>query len=250
MTDHGHLALPAALLALLALAGCAGSGDAGREPVGDPASIEADYFHERWEGGGSTLRLRTLDGAFVSDNRAEVPAGRHELLYDYEITESCDPTAGCNARRYSGRLAVELAGGRAYRLKAERGESAVRVWLEDEASGEAVASGLEDEDRLQQVGVSNAAWASLCRDAERGDPIALRAIGLYYWRGWWPARRDVTRAYQWLTLGARANDADAARFRVTLAAEMTPAEIARGLSLAAAWKPGSCATESRLAASS
>src|SRR5215472_17983613 len=40
-----------------------------------------------------------------------------------------------------------------------------------------------------------------------------------------------------LTLGAGGDDATAAKYRATLAANMTPTQVAQALSLAAAWRP-------------
>ena len=97
------------------------------------------------------------------------------------------------------------------------------------------------EARVESEGYPNEAWQELCSDAERGDAKARRAIGLHYWRGWWPAERDLVRAYLWLSLATQANDIAAANFRDLLGDAMTGHEIVEAERRLRRWTPGRCA---------
>ncbi len=99
---------------------------------------------------------------------------------------------------------------------------------------------------VEHEGYPNQAWQGLCNDADMGDAKARRAIGLHYWRGWWPAERDVILAYQWLSLAAQANDSAAPTFREKLATEMTRDQIDEAVRRVGRWKPGICVSEAKL----
>jgi hypothetical protein len=229
----------AALLWGLALSAC-GTAE-GPAPEEETVTLEADFFQERWQNGGATLLIKAVDGRFAWQNRMMLSAGRHEVLFEYEVTTACAKAKGCAVRRYHDRIAFDAEAERTYRLHAEREDGAVRSSIEDRESGKTVAGSLTAEARLEYEGYPNEAWQGLCSDAERGDAKARRAIGLHYWRGWWPTERDVVRAYLWLSLAIHANDSAAATFRDRLADEMNGEEIVEAERWVRRWKPGHCA---------
>ena len=240
MTDHRFHGCPLAiLLGCLILSACGTSDDSG--PSGNEATtLEASFFQQQWEGGGSTLLIEAVDGEFVWRNRAEMGPGDHEILFEYQAIMTCSLDTGCIVRRYHDRISLDAQAGHAYTLRAEREEGVLHSWIEEAKSGDIIASRLTKEASLEHVGYPDVAWQGLCDDAERGDGKARRAIGLHYWRGWWPTERDLVRAYQWLSLAAWANDGDAPGLRDKLADEMTGDQIVEAERLVARWKPGQC----------
>lgn len=245
---HSRNRLLAALIGGFVLAGCGSAPDRDQMAEGAPAVLEAEFFQERWEAGGGTLLIRALDGAFIWDNRAALEPGNHEILFEYEVTMTCARATGCAVWRTHDRIGFEAEAGESYRLRAERQDDAVRAWVERAGDGAVVASRRANQLTVEHEGYPNEAWRGLCTDAERGDAKARRAIGLHYWRGWWPARRDVVLAYQWLSLASQANDSAAPAFREMLTAEMTGAQIAEGKRRVERWRPGACVTEAKLSA--
>ncbi len=195
----------------------------------------------RWEDGGATLLITAVDGRFAWQNRMALSAGRHEVLFEYEVTTACTKAKGCAVRRYHDRIEFDAKDEHVYRLRAEREDGAVRSSIEDTESGETVAGSVTAEARVEYEGYPNEAWQGLCNDAERGDAKARRAIGLHYWRGWWPTERDVVRAYLWLSLATFANHSAAANFLDRLADEMNGEEIVEAERRVRRWKPGHCA---------
>lgn len=236
----------AGLLACFLAAACA-SPDDPAAPGETGGVLEAAVFQEPWAGGGATLLIRALDGAFVWENRAAVAPGRHEVLFEYEATTACGRTEGCAVSRVNERLTFEAEPGRSYRLRAERLEQSARVWIEESEGGREIAATTAAWTTVKTEGYPNVAWLGLCADADRGDPKARRAIGLRYWHGWWPVRRDLVLAYQWLRLAVAAGDGDAPSLLDRLVGEMSEAETARGEANLAAWGPGTCVSEARLA---
>ena len=236
-----HMRL-AGLLAGLALAACA-TPDERAAPGEAGGALETAFFQERWEGGGATLLIRALDGAFVWENRVALDPGRHEVLFEYEVTTACGPGQGCAVRRVNDRLAFEAEEGRAYRLRAERGDKAARVWIEDSEDSREIAATTAAWTTIRSEGYPNVAWLGLCADADRGDPKARRAIGLRYWRGRWPVQRNLVLAYQWLRLAVAAGDGDAPYLLDRLIDEMSDTQTAQGEANLAAWAPGTCVSE-------
>ena len=231
---------------VLPLAACA-TGGSPQSPSSGTAMLKAAVFQDHWAGGGGTLLIRSLDGEIVWRNQMEVSPGAHEVFFEYESTTACSRDSGCAVRRYHDRIAFEAEADRSYSLRAGIAEDGVlRAEIDDLDEGETVAS-IETRDAVvEHEGYPNEAWQGLCDDADRGDATARRAIGLHYWRGWWPAERDVVLAYQWLSLAAQANDSAAPAFRDTLAGEMTGGQIDEAERRVARWKPGSCVTEAEL----
>ena len=234
------------ILGVLMLAGCGTSGSPD-SPASGTAMLKAAVFQEHWAGGGGTLMIRSIDGEMVWRNQVEIGPGAHEVLFEYEATTACDPETGCAVRRYHDRITFDAKADRSYALRAGIGEDGtLRAEIDDLAEGETVASIETRKALLEHEGYPDEAWQGLCEDADMGDATARRAIGLHYWRGWWPAERDVVLAYQWLSLATQANDSAAPAFRVTLAAEMTGEQIDEAERRVARWKPGICITEAKL----
>lgn len=236
---------PAGLLASLALAACATQDEPTAAGEVD-GTLEATFFQERWDGGGATLLIRALDGAFIWENRAALDPGRREILFEYEVTTACGQAEGCAVRRVNDRLAFDAEAGHAYRLRAARRDEAARIWIEDLENGREIAATTAAWTAVRSEGYPNVAWLGLCADADRGDPKARRAIGLRYWHGWWPVRRDLVLAYQWLRLASAAGDGDAPHLLDGLIGEMSEADTARAEDRLAAWAPGTCVSEAAL----
>ena len=243
-----HLWPLAALAWGLALSAC-GTAE-GPAPDEETVLLEADFFQERWQDGGATLLIKSVDGRFVWQNSVMLTAGRHVAFFQYEVTTACAAEKGCGVRRYHDRIEFDATAERTYRLRAAREDDAVRSWIEDMDSGKTVASSATAEVRVAYEGYPNDAWQGLCKDAERGDAKARRAIGLHYWRGWWPTERNVVLAYLWLSLAMHANDSAAATFRDRLGDEMNGAEIVEAERRIRRWKPGRCAVGADRAAPS
>ncbi|MDH3916842.1 MAG: hypothetical protein OEU25_01560 [Rhodospirillales bacterium] len=240
MIDRRFQPWPFAVLASgLALSAC-GTAE-GPAPGEETVVLEADFFQQRWEDGGATLLIKAVDGRVAWRSRMALPAGRHEVLFEYEVTAACTAEKGCAVRRYHDRIEFSAKDERMYRLSAEYDDGAVHSSIEDSESGETVAGSVTAEARVEYEGYPNEAWQGLCNDAERGDAKARRAIGLHYWRGWWPTERDVVRAYLWLSLAMHANDSAAAHFRDRLGDEMNGHEIVEAERRVRRWKPGHCA---------
>jgi TPR repeat protein len=240
MTDRRFRHWPlAALVCGLALSACGTA----EEPAPDEETVllEAEFFQERWQDGGATLLIRAVDGRFAWQNRVMLTAGRHLAFFQYDVTTACAAEKGCAVRRYTDRIEFDAMAERTYRLRAMRENGAVRSWIEDRESGKTVADSVTAEVRVEYEGYPNEAWEGLCKDAERGDAMARRAIGLHYWRGWWPAERNVVLAYLWLSLAMQANDSAAAIFRARLGDEMNGEEIVEAERRLRRWKPGRCA---------
>ncbi len=240
MTDRRFQTWPiAALVWGLTLSAC-GTAE-GPAPDEETVLLEAEVFQERWEDGGATLLIKSVDGRFAWQNRAMLTAGRHVALFQYEVTTACAAEKGCAVRRYHDRIEFDADAERTYKLQAAREDGAVHSWIEDTQSGKTVASSATAEVRVAYEGYPNEAWQGLCKDAERGDAMARRAIGLHYWRGWWPTERNVVQAYLWLSLAMHANDSAAAIFRDRLGNEMNGDEIVEAERRLRRWKPGRCA---------
>ncbi len=225
----------------LGLALCACSTAEGPAPDEKTVLLEAEFFQERWSDGGATLLIKSVDGQFAWQNRMMLSAGRHLVFFQYDVTTACAAEKGCAVRRYHDRIEFDAVAERTYRLQARREDGAVRSWIEDSESGRTLVGSVTAEVRVEYEGYPNEAWNGLCKDAERGDAKARRAIGLHYWRGWWPAERNVVLAYLWLSLATRANDSAAANFRDQLGNEMNGAEIVEAERRLRRWKPGRCA---------
>ena len=233
-------------LGVLLAAGCGTSGSPD-SPASGTAMLKAAVFQDHWAGGGGTLLIRSLDGEIVWRNQAQVGPGAHEVLFEFEATTACARDTGCAVRRYHERITFDAEADRSYALRAGIGEDgALRAEIDDLTDGETVASIETRQAVVEHEGYPDEAWQGLCEDADMGDATARRAIGLYYWRGWWPAERDVVLAYQWLSLAAQANDSDAPAFRETLAGEMTMEQIDEAERRVARWETGICVTEAHL----
>ncbi len=62
-------------------------------------------------------------------------------------------------------------------------------------------------------------------------------LGLRYLVGTEPAKKDLTRAYMWLSLAAKGGHSTAAEMRDESARELTPGEIAKAKRLVNEWRP-------------
>ena len=240
MSDRRFRPWPLTALVLgLALSAC-GTAE-GPAPDEKTVLLEAEFFQERWPDGGATLLIKSVDGRFAWQNRMMLTAGRHLVFFQYDITTACDAEKGCAVRRYHDRIEFDAVAESTYRLQALREDGAVRSWIEDSESGKTLADSVTAEVRVEYEGYPNEAWEGLCKDAERGDAKARRAIGLHYWRGWWPTERNAVLAYLWLSLAMQANDSAAAKFRNRLGDEMNGEEIVEAERRLRRWKPGRCA---------
>ena len=72
--------------------------------------------------------------------------------------------------------------------------------------------------------------------ADAGHPTAQLNFGTMYSKGD-GVPKDLVQAYKWANLAASAKEAGAADFRASLAAMMTPDQIARAEKLSREWKP-------------
>ena len=72
--------------------------------------------------------------------------------------------------------------------------------------------------------------------AEQGDAQAQYNLGLMYHEGQ-GVTQDFVQAHKWFNLAAATGHATAAKNRATVAAKMTPAQIAEAQRLASEWKP-------------
>jgi TPR repeat protein len=72
--------------------------------------------------------------------------------------------------------------------------------------------------------------------AEQGNGPAQYYLGLMYAQGR-GVPQDFVQAHMWLNLAATQDTGDAAQSRDTLAAMMTPAQVAEAQKLAREWKP-------------
>ncbi len=240
MTERRFQPRPLAALVLgLALSGCGTAEDPA--PDEETVRLEAEFFQERWQDGGATLLSKSVDGRFAWQNREMLTAGRHVVFFQYDVTTACAMEKGCAVRRYHDRIDFDAAAEGSYRLRAVREAGGVRSWIEDSESGKTVAASVTAEVRVEYEGYPNEAWEGLCKDAERGDAKARRAIGLHYWRGWWPTERNVVLAHLWLSLAMQANDSAAAIFRARLGDEMNGEELVEAERRLRRWKPGRCA---------
>jgi uncharacterized protein len=121
-----------------------------------------------------------------------------------------------------------------YRKAAEQGDAAAQSDLAD------------IEDRLGimydlGVGVAKdhaeaAVWYR--KAAEYGNADAQAGLGALYVNGE-GVPQDYVTAHMWLNLAARRGDQEAAKARDSVAAKMTPAQIAEAQKLAREWKPTS-----------
>ena len=73
--------------------------------------------------------------------------------------------------------------------------------------------------------------------ADQGQANAQCFLGLMYFEGR-GVPRDYVSAHMWFSFAAAGGIEDAAQYRDTLAAKMSPAQIAKAQRLAREWKPG------------
>jgi TPR repeat protein len=72
--------------------------------------------------------------------------------------------------------------------------------------------------------------------AEQGNSLAQLNMGQMYKNGW-GVNQDNVQAYMWYSISVAAGNKDAASKTGSIAATMTPEQIAQAKRLAAAWKP-------------
>jgi TPR repeat protein len=72
--------------------------------------------------------------------------------------------------------------------------------------------------------------------ADQGDALAQSILGAMYADGR-GVPQNYAEAYKWYALSAAQGNADAVTFRDAIIDKMTPAQIAEGQRLAAAWRP-------------
>lgn len=82
-----------------------------------------------------------------------------------------------------------------------------------------------------------AAWHWYCRAAQQRHAESQFRLGGYYEAGWDPVPRNLVQAYLWYELAADQRVTAAATARAAVAAQLSPAEVARAERLAAAWQP-------------
>ena len=90
---------------------------------------------------------------------------------------------------------------------------------------------------LRERGASNRYKERIRRNlhmGRRGDAYALREIGFHYAKGW-GVMRDLTKAYMWFTLAGMLDNQDALENRDTIAARLSPRQIARAEAMAKRW---------------
>jgi TPR repeat protein len=109
---------------------------------------------------------------------------------------------------------------------AERGNADAQLRL-----GALYAKGL---DGLKQDWVEAKKW--FLKAAEQGNSLAQLNMGQMYKNGW-GVNQDNVQAYMWYSISVAAGNKDAASKTGSIAATMTPEQIAQAKRLAAAWKP-------------
>lgn len=80
--------------------------------------------------------------------------------------------------------------------------------------------------------------------ADQGHADAQFMVGGMYANGQ-GTPRDLVEGYKWISLSAASGNQPAAQTRQTILGRMSPAQIAEGDRLVAAWRPGGAATTPR-----